>query len=197
MERLISTLRFSRPLARRLVPAIGMAVLFFTSALAAAPATVAGPKGSREKIHIIADELTADGKAKVAEFTGHVKATQGTTVIESDTLRIYYREAPPEDTAGTDAGESIERIEASGHVRIRFENRLAETEEAIYNMDTQVFVLTGAGTRVTSGNHYIAGEKITLQRADGKVFVESGDRQRVEAVFFPEDKEGAKGDSGN
>ena len=41
------------------------------------------------KIHITADSLTADNNARFAEFTGNVHATQGTSVIQADRLKIH------------------------------------------------------------------------------------------------------------
>lgn len=146
-------------------------------------------KAALEMIQIRSDSLVADDQSKVAEFIGNVTASQGDTVIESERLKVYYGSGgqPSEDPENLAA--QVEKIVASGNVRIRFENRLAVAQEAVYNVRSQVFILSGEGTRVSSGSNYIVGEKITLRRKDGQVVVIGGESRQVEAVFYPEDAE--------
>jgi len=146
-----------------------------------------------EKIQILSDTLVADHQSKIAEFIGNVKASQGDTTIESERLKVYYGSGGPPSADPENLAAQVEKIVASGNVRIRFENRLAVTQEAVYNIRAQVFTLSGKGTRVTSGSSYIVGEKITLRRKDGQVVVIGGESQRVEAVFYPEDAEKKQG----
>ena len=155
---------------------------------AAAPADAGAAAAG--KIDIRSDRLLIDNEKRVADFSGNVVARQGDTTIEADRLRVYYKES------GGESVESLEKIVATGNVRIQFENGLAETPEAVYNMDKRMFVLTGAGSRVVSGNSFISGEKITLRRDDGKVTVEGGQSRQVEAVFYPEDEEKQKQKNG-
>ncbi|MCF8080223.1 MAG: hypothetical protein K9K88_13175 [Desulfobacterales bacterium] len=134
-----------------------------------------------EKIDIRSDRLEVDIEGRVAEFSGRVMARQGETTIEAGRIRAYYKEG------GKDSINALERIEAYENVRIRFENGLAESPEAVYNMDSRVFVLIGEGSRVTSGKSQISGNRITLHQDDGRVIVEGGSSGQVEAVFYPEE----------
>ncbi|MEW6673744.1 MAG: lipopolysaccharide transport periplasmic protein LptA [Thermodesulfobacteriota bacterium] len=139
--------------------------------------------GQKEKIQIVADMLTSDSGTHVAEFSGNVRATQGETVITSDRLKIVYSEklaASKNPSAGEGA---IETIIATGNVRISFDNRVATAQEAVYNTESKVLVLSGAHSKITSGADSITGEKITYNRNDGHITVESGRNSRVEAVF--------------
>jgi lipopolysaccharide export system protein LptA len=159
----------------------------------AVPTADSGPNGAGEdadlapvgadKIDIRSDRLDIDNEKRIADFSGNVVAQQAETVIEADRLRVYYKQS------GGESVDALEKIVATGNVRIQFENGLAETPEAVYSMDTRVFVLTGTGSRVTSGKSHIAGEKITLRRDDGRVTVEGGERRQVEAIFYPEDED--------
>ncbi len=141
-----------------------------------------------EKLHILADRLISDSEAKHAEFIGNVTATQGTTVIKSDSLRIYYKENLDNKENIISGEESIKKIVAKGNVKIRFDDSVAETEEASYTTETGVLVLSGADSKVLSGNNSISGTKITLYRTDGRITVESSNSKRVKAVLYTKEK---------
>ena len=163
--------------------AAGAVLAVFLWAAAPAPSFCADPEPApAARIDIRSDRLQVDNEKRVAEFSGNVVARQESTVIEADRLQVHYK------GNGGESVESLEKIIASGNVRIRFENGLAETPEAVYTIDTRVFVLNGAGSRVTSGNSHIVGEKITLRRDEGRITVEGGGSRQVEAVFYPEDE---------
>jgi lipopolysaccharide export system protein LptA len=135
-------------------------------------------------VQIKADSLVAYNEASYAEFTGNVSAVQGTTLITSDKLKIYYSRAS-ENTGKKDASEeSIKKVIASGNVVIRSENRTAHTSMAEYTPATKVVVLSGAGSKVTSGNNYVSGDKITFYVNEDRVIVERSKEKQVEAVFY-------------
>jgi len=181
---------FPYSVARAIRPAVAALILFWgIPGYAQEKATEQKSDARLERIQILSDSLVADNQSKVAEFIGNVKASQGDTVIESERLKVYYGSGDNSTSDPEDLAAQVEKIVASGNVRIRFENRLAVTQEAVYNICSQVFILSGEGTRVTSGSSYIVGEKITLRRKDGQVVVIGGESQRVEAVFYPEDAE--------
>jgi lipopolysaccharide export system protein LptA len=144
-------------------------------------------KATAEKnsvIHITSDKLISYNKAGYAEFIGNVTATQKGTVITSDRLKVIFKKNIAGKGPLSVNEESIREIVAKGNVKIKFDNRVAVTQQAVYNTNTMVLVLTGEGSRITSGKDSISGEKITFYRADGRVNVESGSKKRVEAVFF-------------
>ena len=135
-------------------------------------------------IQIKADGLVAYNEASFAEFSGNVSAVQGTTQITSDKLKIYYSKTS-ENKGKKDSGEeSIKKVVATGNVVIRSENRTAHTSMAEYTPSTKVIVLSGAGSKVTSGNNYVSGDKITFYVNEDRVVVERGKEKQVEAVFY-------------
>jgi lipopolysaccharide export system protein LptA len=140
--------------------------------------------GGNGAIHITSDKLIADKKAGYAEFIGHVKATQEESVITSDSLKIFYKKNIADKGALSVSGESIHKIVAKGNVEIKFDNRVATAQEAVYNTETMVLVLSGNNSKIISENDSISGEKITFYRIDGRINVESGNKKRVEAVFY-------------
>ena len=150
--------------------------------------TVRNPKqkspGTNETIHITSDRLAADNKAGYAEFIGNVKATQGDTVITSDKLKIFYKKNIANKGPLSVNEESIHKIVADGNVEIKFDNRVATAHQAVYNTETMVLVLSGNNSKIISEKDSISGEKITFYRTDGRINVESGNKKRVEAVFY-------------
>jgi len=145
------------------------------------PAPVA--ESGKDKIRITADTLTTESKAQFAEFSGNVKAVQGATVIIADRLRIFYKKDAQNKAAPRAEGTAIEKLEASGNVKITFDDKVAVTQKAVYLTEKRVLILSGPNSTVTSGKDSISGETITYNRADERIKVESGPNKRVEAVF--------------
>lgn len=145
-----------------------------------------------EKIHITADRLEVDNEARHAEFIGRVVAIQGNTKIESDRLKIYYKQNVKKDKEAQTTQDQIEKIVARGNVKIVLDDRVAYTDQAVYMAATGVFVLTGPQTKVVSGKNYISGEKITVYRNDNRMSVVGNPNQRVEAVFYSQEKDSEK-----
>ena len=135
-------------------------------------------------IHITSDKLISYNKAGYAEFIGDVTATQEETVINADRIKVIFKKNLANKGPLSVSEESISEIIANGNVKIKFDNRVAVAQQAVYNTKTKVLVLTGEGSRITSGKDTISGEKITFYRTDGRLNVESGSKKRVEAEFY-------------
>jgi lipopolysaccharide export system protein LptA len=145
------------------------------------------PKSSAsEKIHVTADSLSSESNAKFAEFKGNVKVTQGNFTITSDSLKILYKEGGGEKKAGT--AESIEKIIATGNVKIESEETTALSQQAEYDTNSMIMVLTGDDSRVLNKKNSVTGSKITFNRKEGVVKAEGDGKKRVSAVFFPDEK---------
>ncbi|MGD9105467.1 MAG: LptA/OstA family protein [Desulfobacterales bacterium] len=150
--------------------------------------TDARSPSENRKIHITADKLIADNKVDYAEFIGNVRATQEDTIITADRLKIFVKKNPGNKGASGVGTESINKIIASGNVKINFDNRVAVTRQAVYNTETGVLILSGDNSRIISGKDSISGEKITLYRTTGRIIVESGSEKRVEALLYSGEK---------
>ena len=149
--------------------------------------TVQSIEQNNDKVHIISDKLISDNKAGFAEFSGNVKITQGATLITSDSLKIFYDKNKDDKQPDTDK-ESIKKLIVTGNVKIIMDNRIATTRQAEYIIKDKVLILTGAGSKVTSGNDSVSGSRIILYRTEGRVIVEGDSKRRVEAVFTPGSK---------
>ena len=140
---------------------------------------------SEDEIQIVADQLITNDAEKFAEFSGDVRASQGSFVITSDRLRIYYQSAAEgAENQGADH-QSIKRIIASGNVRATTDRFTAKSDRAEYDMQTQVVIFTGENSSLKSDKNILSGSKITLDRKTGQMKVESPSQQRVKAIFYP------------
>ena len=158
--------------------------LFLLAALMAAPVP-AEPAKQTDKtaspIHITADQLVSDRQNHSAEFSGNVKVVQDQTTITTDRLILVYTEgASTKKKSGTD---SIDRVEATGNVRIEMDGRVAESQRAVYSTDSRTLVLTGQGSRVISGKDVIESSKITFYRDTGNVKMEGDEKNQVKAII--------------
>lgn len=148
-------------------------------------ARAADKKEDLGNIQIKADSLVAYNEASYAEFSGNVSAVQGTTLITSDKLRIYYSKVSTDKKGQKDSGEeSVKKVVASGKVVIQSENRTAYTSMAEYTPASKVIILSGPDSKVVSGNNFVSGDKITFYVNEDRVTVERGKEKQVEAVFY-------------
>jgi lipopolysaccharide transport protein LptA len=137
-----------------------------------------------QPIEITADRLVSHGDQNYAEFIGNVEAAQGNFSINSDRLKITYQQSADAGTKGVSDADSIEKIEAIGRVKIKADDRRAETDRAEYRMKDDVVELIGDNSFVTDGKNTLTGSKITWHRKTGEINVAGSDQKRVKAVFY-------------
>ena len=168
--------------------AVSLFLLFDTHFIIASDKRPASPKDAGEKkIHITADRMIAEGNSSNAEFIGNVRITQEKTVITADRIKVFYNK--DSGTKDKSKGEdSIKEIIATGNVKIWFDDKIAESSQAVYTAETRILVLTGSISRITSGSNSISGSKITFFRNDGRINVEGSGSNRVEAFFESDGK---------
>jgi len=149
---------------------------------------MATPLNNRVPIHVTSDTLDVDNRAKTFDFKGNVRAVQDETVITSERLLVQYQQAA---TGADQRSEStqIKSMEATGNVVIVFGKRTARAEKAIYDSASETLELVGNDASVTEGPNSIRGTKITLYRQADRIKVEGSAGKRVEAVFFPAQKD--------
>ena len=146
-------------------------------------ATEAEPQDA--PIIITAEQLDSDNKAKYAEFTGNVKATQADFVITSDKLRIYYKGELLNAEKKESNEEVLKKIVASGNVKITTDQYIAKTETLEYDTALMTIILTGENSTVIDGKNSITGSKIILYQKDGRIQVLGSKKKRIKAEFFP------------
>lgn len=161
---------------------IGLICLLMTTQALAAPAEKTNYKDrSSLPITIKSNELSADNKGKTAVFNGKVVAKQGDITIFADRIIINY----------ADKKGDVEKIEASGNVRIIQQNKTGTAAQAVYDSRDGRITLTG-NPKVMQGADSISGKVITYYVDDDRSVVTGGDdpKARVEAVINPPARKG-------
>lgn len=77
------------------------------------------------------------------------------------------------------SNRSINRIEATGHVKIEKENGNATCNKAVYFNDEGKIVLTGDPVAWEKGTR-VSGKQITMYLAEDRSVVEGGSHVRIE-----------------
>ena len=111
---------------------------------------------------------------------GNAVAKRGTSEIHADTLTAHYR---PSKTKNADGGNEIYRLDADGHVVIKGETQTVVGDQAVYDVDQQIAVVTGKALKLTT-------EKDTVTARDS---LEWYDQQQIavargDAVAVQEEK---------
>ena len=160
-----------------------------------------GNEAENDPVHIVSDQMVVDTIKRIVDFNGNMRMTSRDSVITADHLKVYYKEGGFTGSTNTESSgeepsseESIDKIIAIGNVVINFDNRVAVAEHAVYTTNNGILVLTGKEAKITSDNNTISGEKITLHRRDGRVFVESSSEERVRAVLENKKKDSVSTD---
>jgi lipopolysaccharide export system protein LptA len=167
------------------------------------PAFGAGEKpvgGSKHPVVVTSDTLDADNKAKIATFSGTVVAKQlqekETLYIYCDKLIVYYTDdtdkkptavSKSEKKEGLSQQSKIDKIIATGKVKIVQGEDVATGENATFYNTEQKIVLTG-DPKVWQGKNLVKGEEITVWIRENRSQVTSKGPNRVTAVIHQEEK---------
>lgn len=166
-----------------------MALVCFVIVSRSLPAAAGKPvrtDRSSLPITIKSNELTADNTGKTAIFSGKVVAKQGDVTIFADQLIVKYAEKNGE----------VDKVEATGNVRIIQRNRTGIASQAVYESRDGRITLTGTpNPKVMQGLDSVSGKVITYYVDDDKSFVTGGgdSNSRVEAVINPPARKGNEG----
>ena len=150
------------------------------------------PSGAAEKltglklsgdgpVQIESDKLEVREKDNIAIFTGNVAVVQDKSLLKAGKLIVYYADDEGSATTGT---AKIERLEASEKVYLKSENQIGTGDAAIFNMKSNVLVLTGKQVVLTEGENIATGCKLTVQMGSGQAQLDGCGR--VSMVVSPQ-----------
>jgi lipopolysaccharide export system protein LptA len=136
-------------------------------------------------------EISADSgiewqqDAQVYIARGNAMAKRGATEVHADTLTAHYR---PSKAAG---GETeIYRLNADGHVTIKGERQTVVGDQAVYDVDKQIGVVTGKELKLTTATDVVTArdslewydaQQIAVARGDA-VAVRDAKRIRADVL---------------
>ena len=122
-----------------------------------------------EPIEIESDKLEVLENENKAIFTGNVNVTQGPTLLKSGAMTVYY--ATDGGSAAT-GSSSIERLEVDGKVYVKSDKQVATGDRGVFDMKTEVLVLSGDEVVLSEGNNVLRGCKLTVQMKTGRAQVD-------------------------
>ena len=125
-------------------------------------------------------EISADGgiewqqDAQVYIARGNAKAKRGTTEVYADTLTAHYR-----PSKGTGGETEIYRLNADGHVTIKGERQTVVGDQAVYDVDQQIGIVTGKTLKMTTATDVVTARDSLEWYDEKQVAVARGDAVAV------------------
>jgi lipopolysaccharide export system protein LptA len=158
-----------------------------------------GGAGQAVSTTITAKKMTVKNQDSQAVFEGTVILTRGSLVVYSDHMVVTFRTQDPaaiDNQKGHEAvkgaalvkevgtmpavsNRSVNKIEATGRVKIEKDSGSATCEKAIYYHDGDKIVLTGDPVAWDKGTR-VSGKQITMFLAEDRSVVEGGSHVRIE-----------------
>jgi lipopolysaccharide transport protein LptA len=135
---------------------------------------------TQQPVHIQADKMLASPKNQFIIFQGNVKVTQENIQLNADTLDVYLISSV--NTVNI-TKESVQKINAKGHVRIHWKEYRIEADSAIYFPPKNQLVISGNMARLYQGKNNIAGSTIILDLTTDQIEISSKKGEQVEANY--------------
>ncbi len=123
-------------------------------------------------------DITADTgiewrqQAQVYIARGHAVATRGTTEVDADTLTAHYR---PSKSNTAEGGNEVYRLDADGHVVIKGPNQTVVGDQAVYDIDRQLAIVTGKHLKLTTPTDVVTARDSFEWYDDKQIAVARGD----------------------
>ena len=114
-----------------------------------------------DPIQIESDKLEVREEDNLAIFTGNVTVTQGPTLLKAGRMTVYYAKDGGSAATGS---SNIEQLEVDDKVYVKSDNQVATGDSGIFDMKTEVLVLSGKQGRAV-GRHQRA-DRLQAHRAD-------------------------------
>jgi len=129
-----------------------------------------GKAGSNAPVDVGADRIEVQDRANRAILTGNVVATQGNMTMNSARLTVIYANGPSGAAGG---GTQIQRLEASGGVRLHTPTETARSQFAIYDVPRRLVTMIG-GVNLDQGANHVQGGRLVLDLDTHRAVVDGG-----------------------
>jgi len=123
-----------------------------------------------QPIQIESDRLEVLESESKAIFTGNVNVVQGPTLLKAGKMTVFYAKGSGPSTATGAA--AIDRLEVDGKVYIKSEDQVATGDRGVFDMKTEVLVLSGSQVVLSQGPNMLMGCKLTANMKTGRAQVE-------------------------
>jgi len=162
------------------------------------PTVSQSPLPAQAPTTITAKKMTVRNQDSQAVFEGSVILTQGTLMVYSDKMVVFFSPQSVEAKKGEvsdvkkgdplpsakqagkpgeglpgSSGRSVKQIEATGHVRIEKETGNATSDKAIFDNGRRIVTLTGDPVAWEKGTR-VSGQKIVIYLDEDRSVVEGG-----------------------
>lgn len=144
-----------------------------------------GMRNPDEPVEIEADRLEVIDQQGVAIFEGNVSVVQGSTLLKTRRLKVFYEGGA---TAAEGPAGNVRRIEASGKVAVRSNDQFASADNAVVDMQRQEATLSG-NVSISQGANIVTGCVLTIDLATNAATLEpcksASERGRVKMMITP------------
>lgn len=125
-----------------------------------------------QPVEVTSDNLSVNQTDGTAVFTGNVLIGQGQMRLSAPRVQVYYNEA----------GNRIERMQASGGVTLVSGEDAAEAAQADYNIDTGMIFMQG-DVLLVQKTSALTAQRMTVDTKSGTARMEG----RVKTVLQPDE----------
>jgi lipopolysaccharide export system protein LptA len=141
--------------------------------------------GSNAPWDIDADRIEVQDRADRAIFSGNVVARQGNMTVNSARLTVIYT---------NNNGVDVQRLEATGGVRLRTPTENATGNVGLYDVDRRLVTLIG-GVHLTQGQNRVQGGRLVLDLNSHRAVMDggAGGGGRVSGHFTVPQRQGTTG----
>lgn len=122
-----------------------------------------------EPIQIESDKLEVKEAENLALFTGNVNVTQGATSLKAGSMKVFYAKDGGSATTGS---SQIDRVEVDDKVYVKSDNQVATGDRAVFDMKTEILVLSGKEVVLSEGANVLVGCKLTVMMGSGQAQVD-------------------------
>lgn len=117
---------------------------------------------SNAPVNFSADRIEVQDRADRVVVAGNVHVTQGEMILDSDRMTVAYHNS---------SGISIDRIDASGNVRIRRGDERARGDVAIYDLNSRIITMLG-NVELNQGSNRLTGGRLVMDLKSGRSTVD-------------------------
>ena len=148
----------NRRMKSAIIAGAAITAIAMTGFAGTAPAQVFGSHNSNAPVSFDAGRIEVQDRADRVVLSGAVRVEQAGLVLNSARMTVAYRSA---------GGIEVDRIDASGGVRITKDGDTASGNAAIYDLNRRLITVVG-DVRLTQGNNRLSGGRLIIDLASGR-----------------------------